>query len=113
MFALFALTLMEKDCGGAWRSEKYPSTLTLLRVGWKEVAKRLINNLEKDSPTTLRNVRINHQSFLTFSFDPFFHTGVEFEGHTSFQSQIIEFEPRAPLKKVDISGQILIRLRLQ
>ena len=43
MFALFALILMEEDCGGAWRSEIYTATLTLLRMGWKEVAKRLTN----------------------------------------------------------------------
>ena len=110
MFALFALILMEEGCGGAWRSGKYPATLTLFRMEWRRVAKRLANNFLSATST---NVRISHQSFLTFSFDPFFLTGVKFQGHTSCQSQIIEFEPRVPFRKVDISGQILIQMRLR
>ena len=48
------------------------------------------------SPVTSTNVG---QNFLTFSFNHFFHTGVKLQGHTLFQFQIIELEPRASLKK--------------
>ena len=39
-------------------------------------------------------------------------TGVKFRVWTKCQSQIIELEPRPPLKKSGFSGQILIKLRL-
>ena len=35
-----------------------------------------------------------------FQFQPFCHNGVKFYVCTQFQSQIIELEPRSPLKKV-------------
>ena len=43
---------------------------------------------------------------------PLRQTGVKFRVWTKCQSQIIELEPRPPLKKSGFSGQILIKLRL-
>ena len=64
------------------------------------------------SPVTSTNVRINPQNFLTFSVNPFYHIGVQFQGYTLCRSKIIELEPRTPLKKSGFSGQILIKLSL-
>ena len=61
------------------------------------------------SSVTSANVGICSQNFLTFSFNPF---GVKFQVRTQCQSQIIELEPRLPLKKSGFSVQILIKLRL-
>ena len=49
-----------------------------------------------------------------FQFQPFFHTGVKFQGYTQSQSQsqFIEIQPTAPLKKLGFSGQILTKSRL-
>ena len=49
------------------------------------------------SPVTSTNVGISPKSFWLWLF---------------CWSQIIELEPRAPLKKIDLSGQALIKLRL-
>ena len=46
------------------------------------------------------------QHSLTFSFNPFFHTAV------SFKSEIIESEPRPPLRKIGFSDQIRIKFEL-
>ena len=51
------------------------------------------------SPVTSTNVEISPKKFLTFSFNPFFHTGVKFQVFIYCQSEIIELEPRPPLKK--------------
>ena len=59
-----------------------------------------------------KNVRINPKTFLTFSFNPFCHIGVRFEGYTLCQSQIIDLESRSTLKKSGFSVQIIIKLRL-
>ena len=40
-----------------------------------------------------------------------FYTDVKFQYHTKCQSQIIELEQRASLKKLFFSGQILVKLR--
>ena len=40
----------------------------------------------------------------------FCHTSVKFQGHTWFQSQIIELEPSATLTNFFFSGQIFIKL---
>ena len=61
---------------------------------------------------TYKNVGLTPKKFLTFSFDPFFHTSVKFQVRTYCQSEIIELEPRPPFKKSRFSGQILIKLRL-
>ena len=68
--------------------------LTLIRmVGIKKVP------LTSFSPVTSTNVGYSPQNFLTFSFNSC-HTGVKCQNHTNCQPQIIELEPRAPLKKV-------------
>ena len=52
------------------------------------------------SPVTFRKDRISTLNFLTFSFNFFCHTGVKCQGYTLCKSQIIEFKPNLPLKKV-------------
>ena len=47
-----------------------------------------------------------------FQLQLFCHTCMKFQGHTQCKSQIIELEPRTPLKKIDFSGLILKKLRL-
>ena len=63
------------------------------------------------SPVTSTNVGISPPKFLTFSSIHFFHSGVKFQGHSQYQSQITELEPRSPLKELGFSGQILVKLR--
>ena len=63
------------------------------------------------SPVTSTNLGISSQNFPTFSFKPLPHL-CKFQRHTYCQSQIIELEPRLPLKKIVFSGQVLIKLRL-
>ena len=74
--------------------------LTLFRMGTQKPT--------SFSSVASTNRGINLQSFLTFSFHPFApRTGVKFQGNLWCQSQVIEVEPRRPLKKSDFSGQIL------
>ena len=63
------------------------------------------------SAVTPINIGIRPQHFLTYSYN-LFSTFVKFQGHTYCQFQIIELEPRAPLKKIGFSGEILIKLKL-
>ena len=67
--------------------------------------RRGVARWQKRPPTSFSTVNstnggINPQNILTFSFEPFFHTGVKFHVCTQWQPQIIELEPRPPLKKV-------------
>ena len=39
------------------------------------------------------------------------HSAVNFQGHTLYQSQIIELEPSPPLKTIGFFGQIFIKLK--
>ena len=48
------------------------------------------------TPTT---IVIRPKKILTHSFNLFYHTCAKFQGHTYCQLQIIDLEPRAPLKK--------------
>ena len=48
------------------------------------------------SPVTSTNVGINLKNFLTFSFNPFCHTDVKFQGHTLYQPKIVVLESRLP-----------------
>ena len=64
------------------------------------------------SLVTSTNVGLGPQNFLTFSFNPFATLEQNFKFFTYCQSQIIELEPRPPLKESYFSGQILIKVRL-
>ena len=48
--------------------------LTLFRMGSQKAPPTSF------SPVTSTNVGISPKNFLTFSFNPFFHTGVKFQG---------------------------------
>ena len=50
--------------------------------------------------------------FSDLQFQPFYHICVKSQGHTKCQFQIIELEPRTPIKIIGFSGEILIKLRL-
>ena len=63
-------------------------------------------------PVTPANARISPKNFLTFSFNPFATLVENFKDIPSASPQIIELEPRLPLKKSGFSGQILRKLRL-
>ena len=79
--------------------------LTLIYSGWRGAGE------QKSSPisfsyVTSTKVGIIHQNFLTFSCNTFATLMSNFkEFHTWCQSQIIELEPRAPLKKISFFRQ--------
>ena len=75
-------------------SSKPLLTLFRTRIGAKKVPHTSF------SPAASTNVGIIPKNFLTFSFQPFCHTNVKFQDHAQCHSQIIELEPRAPLKKI-------------
>ena len=67
-------------------------------------------------PLTYTSAGTSQKNLPTFScnlFARFFSTsGVKFQGHTEWQSKIIELKPSSFFQKIDFSGQILIKLLL-
>lgn len=52
------------------------------------------------SPSTSTGVRTGPKKLYGFWFQSFCQTGVKCQRHTLYKSQIIELEPRAPLKNI-------------
>ena len=63
-------------------------------------------------PVTSANVGLSPQNFLTFRFNPFCHTCVNFKAIPSARPKLLNFSLEQPLKIMGFSGQILIKLRL-
>ena len=64
------------------------------------------------SPVTSTNVGSGPQNFLTFGFNPFATLVQNFKFVPSTSPKLLNFNQDHPTKKNDISGQILIKLRL-
>ena len=87
----------------------FMKTLTLFRIGgwWGQKGPH-----QQFFPCNFYKRRNQPPNPSDFQFQPFWHTGVKFQICALYQSQIIEIQPRPPLKKSTFSGQILIKLRL-
>ena len=110
LFCFVSYFVRIKSINDFWFSIKQISCLTLFKMGalwgWVGVKNTTLTVFLCNFYRRWNRAKMFWLLVLTLS-----HTGIKFQVHTLYQSQIIELEPETTLNKIGFSGQTLKKLR--